>query len=62
MPKMMLILFSAMIPFPRGGRECESQPTERMLRDKQRSTHHGYTTDEDRNGLYKGWILGRIVS
>ena len=58
----MLISSSNVIPFPRGGGECDPQPTDRMVRDKQRSTLNGHTTDEGRNGLYKGWSPGRIVS
>ena len=58
----MLILSSAVISYPRRGGECDPQPTERMVRDKQRSTLNGHTTDEGGNGLYKGWNPGRIVS
>ena len=43
-------------PFPREGGECDPQPTERMVMDKQRSTLNGHTTDEGGNGLYKGGI------
>ena len=43
----------------RGG-ECDPQPRERMVMDKQRSTLNGHTTDEGGNGLYKGWNPGRI--
>ena len=30
----MLILSNAVIPFPRGGEECDPQPRERMVMDK----------------------------
>ena len=33
----MLISSNAVIPFPRGGGECDPQPTERMAQDDQRS-------------------------
>ena len=57
-----LILSNAVIPFPRVGEECDPQPRERMVMDKQRSTLNGHTTDEGGNGLYKGWNPGRIIS
>ena len=50
----MLVLTNAENPFPRGDGECDPQPRERMVMDKQRSTLNGHTTDEGGNGLYKG--------
>ena len=58
----MLISSNTVIPFPRGGRECDPQPRERMVMDKQRSTLNGHTTDEGGNGLYKGCNPGRTIS
>ena len=43
-----------LIPFPRGGGECDPQPTERMVRDDQRSMVILLTKEE--NTYEKGGI------